>query len=175
MYPHKNQYCSAWDTGTKPEKEENKNHVQCPNYSKDWRIIGNSGARDVRTSVVDGIPESSNRFFVRLKHLDVVHVALPIFHVSRMVPRYHPALIVRPYHCPYRAVVCLNREITFLPSKKIRNTQKHFTLTESHRNITTWSSKQFVLYKIFIVCRIQDCAKFWLLIYVIICDNIVYI
>lgn len=157
MYPHKNQYCSAWDTGTKPEKEENKNHVQCPNYSKDWRIIGNSGARDVRTSVVDDIPESSNRFFVRLKHLDVVHVALPIFHVSRMVPRYHPALIVRPYHCPYRAVVCLNREITFLPSKKIRNIQKHTLLLPKVIEILRHGQiNNSYCNKIFIVCRIQD-------------------
>lgn len=113
VHPYKYHYCSARN-GTKPEKEENKNHVQCPNYyCKDGRIIDNSSARDVRTSVVDGIPESSNRFFVRLKHLDVVHVALPIFHVARVVPRYHPALIVRPHHCPYRAVVCLNKGSNF--------------------------------------------------------------
>lgn len=112
VYPYKNHYCSARN-GTKPEKEENKSHVQYPNYGKDWRIIGNSGARDVRTSVVDGIPESSNRFFVCLKHLDVVHIALPIFHIAGVVPRYHPALVVRPYHCPYGAVVCLNIGINF--------------------------------------------------------------
>lgn len=93
VYPYKYHYCFDRD-GIKPEKEENKNHVQCPNYCKDGRIIDNSSVRDVRTSVVDGIPESSNRFFVRLKHLDVVHVALPIFHIACMVPRYHPALIV---------------------------------------------------------------------------------
>lgn len=72
---------------------------------------------------MDGIPESSNRFFVCLKHLDVVHVALPIFHVACMVPRYHPALIVRPYHCPNRAVVCLNREINF--SRQSANDDKN--------------------------------------------------
>lgn len=93
VYPYKNHYCSA-KNGTKPEKEEKKSHVRYPNYGKDGSIIGNSDARDVRTSVVDDIPESSNRFFVRLKHLDIVHVALPIFHVTRVVPRYHPAFIV---------------------------------------------------------------------------------
>lgn len=112
MHPYKNHYYSVRN-GIKPEKEENKSHVQCPNYSKDGRIIGNSGARDVRTSVVDGIPETSNCFFVCLKHLDVVHIALPIFHVTRVVPRYHPALIMRPYHCSHWAVMCLNREINF--------------------------------------------------------------
>lgn len=121
VHPYKYHYCSARN-GTKPEKEENKNHVQCPNYyCKDGRIIDNSSARDVRTSVVDGIPESSNRFFVRLKHLDVVHVALPIFHVARVVPRYHPALIVRPHHCPYRAVVCLNKGSNFFLTKPSEN------------------------------------------------------
>lgn len=93
VYPYKNHYCSARN-GTKPEKEEKKSHVRYPNYGKDGLIIGNSDARDVRTSVVDDIPESSNRFFVRLKHLDIVHVALPIFHVTRVVPCYHPAFIV---------------------------------------------------------------------------------
>lgn len=122
VYPYKYHYCSARN-GTKPKKEENKNHVQCPNYCKDGRIIDNSSARDVRTSVVDDIPESSNRFFVRLKHLDVVHVALPIFHVARVVPRYHPALIVRPHHCPYWAVMRLNRGINFSWQKLNENTR----------------------------------------------------
>lgn len=121
MYPYKNHDCSAGN-GTKPEKEENKSRVQWPNYGKDGQIISNSGARDVRTSVVDDIPESSNRFFVCLKHLDIVHVALPIFHVARVVPRYHPALVVRPYHCPYRAVVCLNRESGSSVSQSINET-----------------------------------------------------
>lgn len=112
VYPYENHYLSARN-GTKPEKEENNRHVQCPNYFKDGRIIDNSGARDVRTSVVDDIPESSNRFFVSLKHLDVVHIALPILHIACVVPRYHPAFIMRPYHCPYWAVMCLNREISF--------------------------------------------------------------
>jgi len=108
VYPYKNHYYFARN-GTKPEKEEKKSQVQYPNYGKDGPIIGNSDARDVRTSVVDDIPESSNRFFVRLKHLDIVHVALPIFHIARVVSCYHPAFIVWPYHCPDRAVVCLNR------------------------------------------------------------------
>lgn len=112
VYPYKNHYYSARN-GTKPEKEEKKSHVRYPNYGKDEPIIGNSDARDVRTSVVDDIPESSNRFFVRLKHLDIVHVALPIFHVARVIPCYHPAFIMWPYHCPDRAVVCLNRKINF--------------------------------------------------------------
>lgn len=108
VYPYKNHYCSARN-GTKPEKEE-KSHDRYPNYGKDGPIIGNSDARDVRTSVVDDIPESSNRFFVRLKHLDIVHVALPIFHVARVIPCYHPAFIVWPYHCPDWAVMCLYKQ-----------------------------------------------------------------
>lgn len=124
VYPYKNHYYSARN-GTKPEKEENKSHAQCPIYSKNWRIIDNSSARDVRTSVVDDIPESSNRFFVRLKHLDVVHIALPIFDVACVVPRHHPALIVRPYHCPYRAVVRLNRGINFSWQNPNKNTWKY--------------------------------------------------
>jgi len=109
VYPYKNHYFFARN-GTKPEKEENKSRIQCLNYGKDGRIIGNSGARDVTTSVVDDIPESSNSFFVCLKHLDIVHIALPIFHVTRMVSCYHPAFIMGPYHCPYWAVMRLNRE-----------------------------------------------------------------
>jgi len=107
VYPYKNHYYFVRNC-TKPEKEEKKSHVRYPNYGKDGPI-GNSDARDVRTSVVDDIPESSNRFFVRLKHLDIVHVALPIFHVARVVACYHPAFIMWPYHCPDRAVMCLNK------------------------------------------------------------------
>lgn len=123
VYPYKDYYCFA-KNGTKPGKEENKNHVQCPNYCKNRRIIDNSGAIDVRTSVVDDIPESSNRFFVRLKHLDVVHVALPIFHVTSVIPCYHPALVMWPHHCPHWAVMCLNRGINFShqsPNGEIRH------------------------------------------------------
>lgn len=109
MYPYKNQ-CFQNKNVIKPEKEENESHVQYLNYSKDGRIIDNSGARDVRTSVVDGIPESSNRFFVRLKHLDVVHVALPILHIACMISCNHPALIVWPYHCSHRTIMCLHRQ-----------------------------------------------------------------
>lgn len=108
MYPYKNHYCHR-RTVIKPEKEENESHVQYLSYSKDGRIIDNSGARDVRTSVVDGIPESSNRFFVRLKHLDVVHVALPILDVACMISCDHPALVVRPHHCSYRTIMCLRK------------------------------------------------------------------
>lgn len=59
--------------------------------------------------MVDDIPESSNRFFVRLKHLDVVHVALPVLDVTGVVPGHHPALVVRPYHRPHWAVVRLSK------------------------------------------------------------------
>lgn len=66
--------------------------------------------KNERASVVDDdIPESSNRFFVRLKHLDVVHVALPIFDVTGMIPCHHPTFIVRPNHRSYWTVVCLHK------------------------------------------------------------------
>ena len=40
-------------------------------------------------------------FLVRLEHLDIVHVTLPVLDVSTVVPRHHPHVVVRPLHRPH--------------------------------------------------------------------------
>jgi hypothetical protein len=57
--------------------------------------------------VLVSIPDTPNGFFVSLKHLNVVHIWLPIFDVPAMVSSHHPDIIVRPYHATDRAVVSL--------------------------------------------------------------------
>lgn len=47
---------------------------------------------------------------MRLKHLNIVHVTLPIFDIPGMVPRHHPAVVVRPDHRPHGAVVRLQQD-----------------------------------------------------------------
>ena len=44
---------------------------------------------------------------MRLEHLDVVHVALPVLDVAAVVARHHPHVVVTPLHGPHRAVVGL--------------------------------------------------------------------
>lgn len=53
------------------------------------------------------IPYSPNRLLVRLVHLHVVHVGLPVLNIAAMVAGHHPAVVVRPHHRPHRNVVGL--------------------------------------------------------------------
>lgn len=43
---------------------------------------------------INYIPEASNCFFMRLEHLDIVHVGLPVFAIPRMIACYHPGIII---------------------------------------------------------------------------------
>ena len=52
-------------------------------------------------------PGFSNGFLVRLEHLDVVHVGLPVLDVAAVVSSQHPHVVVGPGHGAHRAVVGL--------------------------------------------------------------------
>ena len=54
-----------------------------------------------------GIPESSDGFQVSLKHLDVIHIGLPVLDVSSIVARYHPLRVTAPNHRSDRTVMGL--------------------------------------------------------------------
>ena len=62
-------------------------------------------------------------FLVRLEHLDIVHVTLPVLDVSTVVPRHHPHIIVAPLHGPHRHVVslqdCLKVESQTIPQSEL--------------------------------------------------------
>ena len=49
---------------------------------------------------------------MRLVHLDVVHVALPVFDEAAVVGGQHPQVVVAPDHRPYSRVVSLKMSRT---------------------------------------------------------------
>ena len=53
----------------------------------------------------------SNWFLMSLKHLNIIHVRLPIFDISTMIPCYHPSIIMRPLQKQKRDWI-VRREIT---------------------------------------------------------------
>lgn len=70
---------------------------------KIWKI----SQKKVVSRFLVSIPYAPDGLLVRLKHLDVVHVGLPIFDVTSMVPSHHPGVVVGPDHTPNRTVVSL--------------------------------------------------------------------
>lgn len=45
---------------------------------------------------------------VRLVHVHVVHIRLPVFYETAVIRRDQPVIVVRPFHRSNRCVMCLN-------------------------------------------------------------------
>lgn len=48
---------------------------------------------------------------MRLEHLHVVHVRLPVLDVARVIARHHPAVVVGPHHRSDGTIVGLKGNI----------------------------------------------------------------
>lgn len=79
--------------------------------------------------VLVSIPDAPNGFFVSLKHLDVVHIRLPILDVATMVTCHHPDIVVRPHHATDWAIVSLL--VVRGETKKIRSFITYETISRS--------------------------------------------
>lgn len=55
--------------------------------------------------------DRSNGLLVRLEHFHVVHVALPVLHVARVIASHHPGIVSTPDHRANSGVVCLQNRL----------------------------------------------------------------
>lgn len=82
-------------------------------------------------------PDATDSLLVSLVHLDIVHVALPVFDVASMVCSHHPEVIVAPTHCSHRRIMRLqNIGVKILFKKLGKKGQKHFFLAEQFNWLT---------------------------------------
>lgn len=107
-----------WECGNKRKycvyvvQEISQNLTEPMHFSTQntFREQSNHGNRYYRKWYIVYKPGLSNRLLMCLEHLDVVHVGLPVFHISSVVCCQHPHIIVWPSHGPYRAVVSLQSQ-----------------------------------------------------------------
>lgn len=79
------------------ETNDRKNIITSVPWTEEDRITKRNWDENIVDKCYD-IPYSPNRLLVRLIHLDVVHVRLPVLDVAAVVSSHHPAIIVRPDH-----------------------------------------------------------------------------